>query len=237
MAIFLKYNGPDGLRKRYSEELKEMKTRITDADDGILFTELERIKYNPISTGGKQTFQYGPLGSISYNVKLETDDDSQMDIAAGVLAERPKPVINLVPFGGQVNGVPHHHNLNPDDDLSLKDILLDVLQRLMNDKNGQPFINEVDDETLGAYLDSIPRPRHLKFIEKGLKSDSWVGYGATAFFNDMLLLFKNGRSFRGWKSKDATCADNLEKLMKKLIRELGDVGEQLLVPTRLPCLR
>lgn len=238
MAIFLKYHGPDGIAKRYSEELKEMKTRITDADDGILFAAMETIRRNPISTGSKQKFYYGPLGSISYNIKLDTDDDSsQMDMAERSIAERPKPVIDIVPFGGQVNGVPHHHNMNPDDDLSLKDNLLDILRTLMDDENGKPFINEVEDEILGAYLESISRPRHLKFIEKGLKSDNWVGYGATAFFNDMLLLFENGRSFRGWNSKEATCADNLEKRMKKLLQELGDVGEQLLVPTRLFYLR
>lgn len=233
MATFLKYNGPDGIKKRYSDELKEMKTRITDADDGSLFTDLESIRPYPISTGGKRTFDYGPLGSISCNIKLETDDGSQMGIAKRNIAERPKPVINLVPFGGQVNGVPYHHNMNPDDDLSLKHTLLDVLQSLMNDENGQLFINQVEDEILGAYLELTPRPRHLKFIEKGLKSDNWVGYGATAFFNDMLLLFENGRSFRGWKPQEATCADNLEKRMKELLRELGDVGEQLLVRTRL----
>lgn len=227
MAIFLKYNGPDGIRKRYSEELKEMKTRITDADDGILFKHMNNLRANPTRRPGEESFDYGPRGKIYYRLQQEVEDDSESDIMA-----RPSPVINLVPFGGGLDGVPHHHNMNPADDHSLNATLLDVLHRLMNDENGKPFLKEDEGEDLEQYLRIVERPRYLKFIEKGLRSDKSIGYGATAFFNDMRLLFFNNRAYQH-RPGNRECAINLEALMKKLLGEMGDVGEQLLVPTLL----
>lgn len=227
MAIFLKYNGPGGIRARYSEEMKQMKTRITDADDGILFEYMDNFRRNPTSWSGEDVFDYGPRGKIYYRLQQEVQNDSESDFTA-----RPSPGISLVPFGGGLDGVPHHHNMNPADDHSLNATLLDVLHRLMNDENGKPFLKEADGEVLEQDLKIVERPRHLKFIEKGLRSDKSIGYGATAFFNDMRLLFVNNRSCQH-KPRNRECAINLEVLMKKLLGEMGDVGEQLLVPTRL----
>lgn len=227
MAIFLKYNGPDGIRKRYSEELKGMKTRISDADDGILFEHMENFRADPTSRPGEEIFDYGARGKIYYRLQQEVEDDSESDVTA-----RPSPAINLVPFGGGLDGVPHHHNMNPADDHSLNATLLDVLHRLMNDENGKPFIKEAEGKDLEQYLSIVERPRYLKFIEKGLRSDKSIGYGATAFFNDMRLLFVNNRVCQH-RPGNRECAINLEVLMKKLLGGMGDVGEQLLVPTRL----
>lgn len=227
MAIFLKYNGPDGIRKRYSEELKEMTTRITDADDGILFKHMDNFRANPTSRPGNESFDYGPRGKIYYRLQQEVEDDFESDVTA-----RPSPAISLVPFDGGLDGVPHHHNTNPADDHSLNATLLDVLHRLMNDENGKPFLEEAEGEDLEQYLSVVERPRYLKFMEKGLRSDKAIGYGATAFFNDMRLLFVNNRACQH-RPGNRERAINLEALMKKLLGEMGDVGEQLLVPTLL----
>lgn len=234
MAVFMKYNGPEGIRSRYSKELDDIKARLTDADDAVLLQCMACFHGEPVSLSGKKTFYYDPQGSISYNFALE----SEVDAPRAVVATK-KPVINLVPLGG-IDGVPHHHNMNPDDDPSHKVLLLNVLHRLMEEKDGKPFLNQVEDDKLAVYLATIGRPRYLEFIEKGLRSEDSIGYGSTAFFNDMLLLFRGYRLYHGPFSEYSMCALNLEILMKKLLRDMGGVGERLLVLTptispRPPC--
>lgn len=223
MAVFKKYNGPDGIWKRYAQELDEMKARTPDADRSV-FKTMEDVAPWPIRRSGDKDFSYGPLGSIRYQIQQNLEDTPVKDPR-----ENQKPVINLVPFAGMV-GIPHHHNMNPDDDPTLKAPLLKILHRLMDEKDGQPFIEEIGEEEIAKHEGHLQRPRCFRFIEKGLKSEDSVGYGVTAFFNDMRLIFRNCHVIKGPKSEYAKSVDNLEQLMKRLLREMGSVGEQLLVP-------
>lgn len=218
--MYLKYNGPDGILKRYSQEYDEIRASIAASDDADLFQDMMDRNGDVCST--RTWHDCGPIGSIHYRFRPES--------LLGYIDHRaiPRPTINIVPLA-EVEGIPHHHNMNPDDDPSLKGPLLKVLYRLMEDKDGEPFIDDVDDIQFPEYYRAIYRPRCLKFIERGLKSEDSVGYGATAFLTDMSLIFSNCHFYNCSESKDRACADNLEKLMKALLGEMGDIGEKLLV--------
>ncbi|KAI7782607.1 hypothetical protein LA080_013095 [Diaporthe eres] len=229
MAVYLKYNGPDGILKRYSQEYDEIKAMIAASEDTILLKDLNLYCLDDFSAKGAHHY---PSGKITYD--FEKDRGSKVggekrnsDSVDETEHVQPKPTINLVPFAG-IDGVPHHHNMNPDDDPAWNVLLLEILHRLMAEKDGKPFIDEVDETEFEDYYPDIVRPRCLKFIEQGLKSDTSVGYGATAFFNDMHLLFWNCRYHNGPQSDYTTCAVNLETLMKALLREMGPLGERLL---------
>lgn len=229
MAVYLKYNGPDGILKRYSREYDEIKARIAASDDTLLVKGLELYHEDDCS------FQWNIYNQIANRfeknrvtnpreAKRQSDQSNDIEHAR---AQR-KPTISLVPFAG-IDGIPHHHNKNPDDDPSWNAPLLDILHRLMAEEDGEPFIEQVDETEFEDYYPDIEKPRHLKFIEQGLRSDSSVGYGATAFFNDMYILFWNCEYYNGPKSEQRTRGANLEALMKALLREMGPLGERLLV--------
>lgn len=223
LAVFEKYNGPNGIWQHYAQELDEMKSRIPDAYR-YLFRAVGNAAAWRFSRSGNKHFTYGARGSIQYQIRENLEEIPQKDPGAS-----QKPVINLVPFGGMV-GIPHHHNMNPDDDPTLKAPLLKILHRLMDEKDAQPFIEEIGEEEIAEQNGRLWRPRCFKFIENGLKSEDSVGYGVTAFFNDMLILFHNCRRDNGRHSEYTKSLNNLEELMKELLREMGSVGEQLLVP-------
>lgn len=229
MAVYEKYNAPGGILERYSQEYAEIKNRIAASDDTILFKDMDL--YNPASFSPRSNHHYPDVGNIVFQFKKGLNRKPQVEVRQSGRAddiEHEKPTIHLVPFAG-IDGVPHHHNMNPDDDLSLNALLLKILHRLMNDKDGEPFINLVDETKFENYYRVVDRPRCFKFIEQGLRSDISVGYGATAFFNDMLLLFWNAQNANGARSENATRGANLERLMKALLREKGRVGDKLLV--------
>lgn len=229
MAVYEKYNGPGGILERFSQEYDEIKNRIAASDDTILFKDMNL--YNPASFSPRSNHHYPDVGNIVFQFKKGFNRARRVEVRQSSRAddiEHEKPTISLVPFAG-IDGVPHHHNMNPDDDLSLNALLLEILHRLMNDKDGGPFINEVDETQFEHYYRVVDRPRCFKFIEQGLRSDISVGYGATAFFNDMLLLFWNCRCYNGPRSENTTRGANLERLMKALFREKGRVGDKLLV--------
>ncbi|KAG6354005.1 hypothetical protein INS49_004976 [Diaporthe citri] len=228
LAVYLKYNGPDGILKRYSQEYDEIKARIAASDDTLLVKRLK--SYNSDNCSPRNDI----CRNIAYQFEKDRGTDTreaerQSDQLDGIehAREQPKPTISLVPFAG-IDGVPHHHNKNPDDDPSWNVLLLEILHRLMAEKDGEPFIDQVDETEFEQYYPEIARPRHLKFIEQGLRSDSSVGYGATAFFNDMVLFFWNCRYYNGPKSEYTKMGANLQNLMKALLREKGPVGERLL---------
>ena len=172
---------------------------------------------------GYRAFTYEKNGAIVYqgmdmgHEKEEKESSSEL------------PVINLVPLGVD-ECIPHHHNKNPDDDLSLNPTLLQLLHRLMDHNLAAPFINFDDEKRGPEYYFLVKRPRWFKFIEQGLTSDPSLGYGATAFFNDMLLLFRNPAL---WTIKptdwDTGRVITLETEMKMMLQKMGSVGEQFLV--------
>lgn len=228
MAVYSKYNGPEGIRERFDQEYKEIKARISTHDDKSLLEDVElwQVHTDPIYPLRFNNFSYGAAGTIAYRMKGEDDDsDSDRDRR---LAEAGLPVINLVPLG--IDGdMPHHHNMNPDDDLSLNPTLLQLLHRLMDHKDAESFINFDDEKRVPSFYLHVNKPRWFTFIEQGLKSDPSIGYGATAFFNDMLLLLRRPRSFHQGRSEYIFSAQTLELYMRKLLGEMGSVGEQLLV--------
>lgn len=144
------------------------------------------------------------------------------------------PDINLIPFGAD-EGVPYHHNMNPDDDLSLNPTLLELLQHLMETELAEPFIDFNHEKRAAGYYRRIRRPRCINFIGQGLRLGHSIGYGATAFFNDMLLVFTNaGKDTLGGGGEVLT-ADFLEQKMEETLRAMGSVGAKLLVsPAILP---
>lgn len=219
MAVFLKYNG---IRKPYAQEYDEIKARIAASDDADLLEEMEGhpSRDRPVAF---RSFEYNRGGKIDYlHMDLEVGRE-EID-SSGEL-----PVINLVPLGAD-DSIPYHHNMNPDDDLSLNPTLLQLLHRLMDHEYAKDFLNFDDEKREPEYYDAVRKPRCLKFIEQGLTSDPSLGYGATAFFNDMLLLFRSPeRYYYRPTSWEVTHAMGLELFMKKLLREMGSVGEQLLV--------
>lgn len=229
MAVYLKYNGPDGILERCSQEYDEIKARITAEDDTLFVKVLESENSGNCSS---RKYIYCHManefekdrGTNSREAERQSDQLDGIEHAR----EQPKPTISLVPCAG-IDGIPHHHNKNPDDDPSLNAPLLKILHRMMAEKDGEPFIDQVDETEFQQYYLDIHRPRHLKFIEQGLRSESSVGYGATAFFNDMLLLFWSCRFRNGPESEYAYRGANLERIMKALLREMGPVGEKLLV--------
>jgi hypothetical protein len=138
------------------------------------------------------------------------------------------PPLHHIPFQ-EDDGIPLHHNMNPDDDLSLNPKLLEILHQVMEHKDAGPFINFDDEKRPPKYYFSITKPRWLKYIEEGLKSGPAIGYGATAFFNDMVLLFKNPAN---WVFRCETLALqvlNLRDCMVGLLKQWGSDGERLLV--------
>ncbi|KAK7737615.1 Histone acetyltransferase kat2b [Diaporthe eres] len=227
LAVYLKYNGPDGILKRCSQEYDEIKARIA-ADDTPFVKILESEDYDDCSPRkniyrNMVTEFENERGINPREAKKQSDQLDDIEHARALL----KPTISLVPCATIV-GIPHHHNKNPDDDPSWNVLLLEVLHRLMAEKDGEPFIDEVDETEFKDYYLDCRRPRYLKFIEQGLKSDTSVGYGSTSFFNDMHQLFWNCRYYNGPESKYATRGANLESIMKTLLREMGPVGEKLL---------
>ena len=208
MAVFLKYNGPDGIRKHYSQEYDEIKARIASSGDTCLFEDMGYRNSNPISRSGKRNFSYGRLGTISYNIEHDMENNS---------AESQSGPVS--------DGAPQHHNINPDDDLSHKAPLLEVLEYMI--ALAEPFTEPVDETVFQDYYITVNRPRDLTYIQHALRSAP--SYGATAFFNDILLLFHNCRLYNGPNSKEAQSANHLESLMKRWIGEIILNGEQLLV--------
>lgn len=229
LAVYLKYNGPDGILKRYSQEYDEIKARIAATDDTIL---VKRLKdYNSDDCGPQRNIYSDIVRRYEMdhgiNRRKEKRQLNQVYDIEHARAQ-PKPTISLVPFAG-IDGVPHHHNKNPDDDPALNAVLLNILNSLMAEKDGEPFVDQVDEIEFQNYYTDIRRPRYLKFIEQGLRSDSSVGYGATAFFNDMRNLFWDCEFYNGPHSEYTKRGKNLERIMKALLRDKGPVGEKLLV--------
>lgn len=227
MAVFSKYNGSEGIRQRYNQEYEEIKARISASDDKSLLEDVElyQATAQPSYPLIWKTFSYGAVGSILYRMKAPDESDSVKNMR---MAKAELPVINLVPLGTD-GGMPHHHNMNPDDDLSLNPTLLQLLQRLIDHEDAELFINFDDEKREPNYYVRVRKPRCFRFIEQGLTSDPSIGYGATAFFNDMLLLFRGPRLFAQPHSESKFSAQTLELYMRKLLGEMGDVGEQLLV--------
>lgn len=212
MAVVMKYAGPEGIRKRYFQEFNEIRARIAASGDASLFEDMEDRRPNPILRPGRHSFYYRDIGTISYDVEqgLEYDLDEI----------QPIPVIE---------GATRHHNLNPDDDLSLRTPLLKVLQRMVASPASENFTEAVNETVFQDYYTIVNRPRCLKGIENALITAPSYGYGATAFFNDVLLLFHNCRMYNGPASRDSKLADYLESSMKQWIEEMIPNGEQLLV--------
>lgn len=236
MAVFSKYNGSEGIRQGYEQEFEEIKARISLSDDKSLLDDVESYQgfaapSHPLST---RTFEYGASGTISYRMKAQ--DDESDSVRDRRLAKAGLPVINLVPLGTD-GGMPHHHNMNPDDDLSLNPTLMQLLQRLIEHEDAQSFINFDDEKRAPDYYARVRRPRWLRFIEQGLTSDPSIGYGATAFFNDILLLFRGPPLYYQESSGSKFSAQTLELYMRKLLGDMGSVGEQLLVSQAGYCTR
>lgn len=197
-----------------------MITKITSFGDKML-ANLFEAHFARNGPSGSSSFTYGHGGQILYSrmgleVKMQPKGSSVVEL----------PVINLIPFGAD-GGVPYHHNLNPDDDHSLNPTLLEVLHRLMRCEEAKEFINFHHERRTATYYPSIVRPRCLSFIEQGLKSGNSIGYGATAFFNDILLIFQNIKKRDSYE--EVSMGDILEREMLKVLEAMGSVGEQLRV--------
>lgn len=231
MAVYSKYNGPEGIRKRCPQEYKDIKASISASDDESLLKDMESFQAGLLAPSHPlrgNTFSYGADGTISYRMKSQDgESDSDRD---RLLARARFPVINLVPLGTDY-GIPHHHNMNPDDDLSLNPTLLQLLHRLMEHKDAESFINFDDEKRVPKYYVKVRKPRCFTFIEQGLKSDPSIGYGSTAFFYDMLSLFRSPTLVNELQpsSEYMFAARTLEIYMRQLLGEMGSVGEQLLV--------
>lgn len=228
MAVFSKYNGSEGIRQGYEQEFEEIKARISLSDDKSLLEDVESYQafVGPSYPLRTRTFKYGAFNTISYCMKAQ--DDESDTVRDRRLAKAGLPAINLVPLGTD-GGMPHHHNMNPDDDLSLNPTLMQLLQRLIDHEDAESFINFDDEKRDPMYYTFVRKPRWFRFIEQGLTSDPSIGYGATAFFNDILLLLRGPRQYSQAHSGSKFCAQTLELYMRKLLEEMGSVGEQLLV--------
>ncbi|KAJ0115752.1 hypothetical protein J7T55_010575 [Diaporthe amygdali] len=234
MAVFLKYNGSDGIKTRLAEDYDEMEARTTDRGDYKLI-EMMNCRYGtPSLRARKQSFLYDNRSYIEYDIEPDSKNNHrkgtrQSDRAKAIEDEQahPKPPFNVHILEPEITE-PHHNNANDEDNLDLKLPLLRIIHRLMNHKDAWPFMNRVDETIAEDYFTIIKRPRHFKFIEQKLRTENWYGYGATAFFNDMLLVFHNCRMYNGPDSQYTKYADKLERLMKKLLREIEGIGMQLL---------
>ncbi|POS76995.1 hypothetical protein DHEL01_v204614 [Diaporthe helianthi] len=229
-AVFVKYNGPEGIRNPDRQRADELRAKIpTLGLDSELITEVRRIFFNDRPSGNGH-FWYEKGGWIKYH-----DLQREVPVEGSASSLVDPPSFNPVPLAvGEESQ--HHHNINPDDDLLLNGTLLELLQGLMKLKCAERFINFDHEKKVEQYQRAICRPRCLSFIEKGLKLDHSIGYGATAFFNDMLLVFTRPLKFDPWViTPDKDDADTLEKEMEKRLRKMGSVGEQLLVSQTSSC--
>ncbi|KAG8166616.1 hypothetical protein KVR01_002305 [Diaporthe batatas] len=226
LAVYLKYNGPDGIRTRLQPELNEKRGRVMafGLDDDNATEAM--TKFIPYDSATGVYFWFGKGGYVTYHnmhKELSTGGSDSSDFEP--------PVINHIPLGTAENGnMAHHHNINPDDDLSLNPGLLELLRGLMKLKNAQPFINFAHEKNADNYQGVTWRPRCLSFIEQGLQLDPSIGYGSTAFFNDMLLVFTNTRKGNPFLyTEENRQADGVESVMMKRLKTMGSAGAKLLV--------
>lgn len=235
MAVFLKYNGSDGIKMRFEKEYHEMKARATEQGDHKLIEMMDRRYAMPSLRAGKQSFLYNNRSFIEYDIELDSENNYRKGTRQSDRAKatengqtHPKSPFNVHILEPEISE-PHHHNANDEDNPYLKLPLLRIIHQLMNHKDAWPFMDRVDEAIAEDYFTIIKRPRDFRSIEQNLRTENWYGYGATAFFNDMLLVFHNCRLYNGPDSQYTKYADKLERLMKKLLREIEDIGMQLLV--------
>ncbi|KKY35851.1 hypothetical protein UCDDA912_g04123 [Diaporthe ampelina] len=118
MAVFLKYNGPDGIRKHYSQEYDEIKARIASSGDTCLFEDMGYQNPNPISRSGKRNFSYGRLGTISYNIEHDMENNSAESQSGpaqydAIVKQGPEPW----PDPERILSHPDYYGRKPDDSI------------------------------------------------------------------------------------------------------------------------
>ncbi|KAL1882871.1 cat eye syndrome chromosome region, candidate 2 [Diaporthe australafricana] len=229
MELFLKHHGPEGEWKQQAQDFADLKAKVAAEGDHTLVSIMDSRNQIPAQASGTQLFDYGRAGQIRYQMDLSRN----IQDGVGVLADRksgrveainkakahPRPAYEVIP-AQPAYGQTRHHNANDEDDLTLKVTFLRIVQRLMNHKDAWPFLSSVSETQCPDYYTVIKRPRYLSAIQSNLRTeDSW-GYGATAFFNDILLVFHNCRLYHGPDSEFARFVNRLERLMKRLLLEL-----------------
>lgn len=206
-----------------------MKKKVSD--DADLLDAMERHNPNPTSRSGQRKFTYDDFGSILYDIDQDADGNCPAGKTQSDTAD-DNALIGADPETAEE--VPHHHNKNPDDKFALRRPLLNLVRIFIHGcEPALPFLNPVDETVHEDYYTIVKRPRDLKTIEKWLQSKPSYGYGPTAFFNDMLLVFENCRQYYGLNCDQTNCANYLEWEMKSMLLqeewEEDPDGAQLLV--------
>lgn len=97
-------------------------------------------------------------------------------------------------------------------------ILGKILNQMKNSEDSWPFLKPVTLEEAPDYYDVIKNPMDLQTMEEKLKADRYQTIDQ--FVDDMMLIFKNCRSFNRKSSVYYHCANECEKQFKLFMNRL-----------------
>lgn len=94
------------------------------------------------------------------------------------------------------------------------------LNQIQNHKQAWPFLNPVNKDEVPDYYNVIESPMDLSTVEERLENDFYTA--PKVLVGDLKLIFSNCRQYNDTTTVYAKCADQLEKYMWRLIKEIPE---------------
>ena len=114
------------------------------------------------------------------------------------------------------------NNLEVNLDQEFNDILNDIVNKLLNHPMSEPFSYELNEQTLGdlydQYMDMISDPIDLDTIQKKVLNNHYENF--ISFNNDVLLMFRNCRTFNERYSKLYIQGIHMEDYYRLIISQI-----------------
>ena len=223
--------------KIYKQEIEINKEENTEnTSNKLLFPKnyskfLEKINKNYINYCSKSyaddDWLYGFINEE--RASMESDEEENMD---------QDEMSNDTHKYGNINGISSFqikkfrqkykdddyalNNLEVNLDQDFNDILNDIVNKLLNHPMSEPFSYELNEQTLGdlyvQYMDMISDPIDLDTIQKKVLNNHYENF--ISFNNDVLLMFRNCRTFNERYSKLYIQGIHMEDYYRLIISQI-----------------